>query len=158
MRTIHLGLLLGTAITLAGCNIQAGGGGSAPANNSAPAAPAPAPAPAPAAPAAPQGGGDQGGGAPDAQVHGAARQNFTVVNNTGHVVVTLNVSPSSETRWGPDILGRDVLGNGESADITFDRDESICLWDVRATYDDGDTTDMRQVNLCQVGTVTLTAS
>src|SRR3954463_2612152 len=81
-----------------------------------------------------------GGGTPTAEVQGQARQNFTVVNNTGHVVVTLNVSPSNENSWGPDILGRDVLANGESAAITFERGETQCMWDIKATYDDGDTT------------------
>jgi hypothetical protein len=71
-------------------------------------------------------------------------------------VVTLNVSPSNENSWGPDILGRDVLANGESAAITFDRSETQCNFDIKATYDDGDTTDMRGVNLCTVATVTLT--
>ena len=35
----------------------------------------------------------------------AAPQDFTIVNNTGHTVMTLNVSPTSEDEWGPDILG-----------------------------------------------------
>ena len=142
------GLLLGTAFVLAGCNVQTNAPPAA-ANNSA-AAPA-APAPAPAAPAAPE-----GSSAPSAEVQGQARQNFTVVNNTGHTVVTLNVSASNDNHWGPDILGRDVLGNGESAQITFDRSEAQCMWDIKATYDDGDTSDMRGVNLCTVATVTLT--
>lgn len=86
-----------------------------------------------------------------------APQDFTIHNQTGHVVMTLNVSPSSETRWGPDILGRDVLADGESAEITFDRDEDICLWDIRVTYDDGDTGDWRQINLCETTDVTLGA-
>ncbi len=84
-----------------------------------------------------------------------APQDFTIHNQTGHVVVTLNVSPSSETRWGPDVLGREVLGDGESASVTFDRNEDICLWDIRVTYDDGDTGDWRQVNLCETSEITL---
>ena len=150
------GLLLGTAFVVAGCNVNvpAGGGGDAgkPTGN----APAPAPAPAPAAPAAPAPAPAAGGATPSAEVHGLARQNFTVVNNTGHVVVTLNVSASNENSWGPDVLGRDVLANGESAAITFDRGETQCMWDIKATYDDRGTTDMRGVNLCNVATVTLT--
>jgi len=142
-------MLLGSTLVLAGCNIQAGSG-EKPAESTNTPAPA-APAPAPAAPAE-----AEGGAAPSAEVQGQARQNFTVLNRTGHVVVTLNVSASNEDSWGPDILGRDVLGDGESAEITFERGESQCLWDIRATYDDGDTTDMRGVNLCQVATVTLT--
>ena len=149
MKTSHFaGLLLGTAFVLAGCNVQSNTAPKPADNAAAPAAPA---APAPAAPAAPE-----GAGAPSAEVQGQARQNFTVVNNTGHTVMTLNVSASNENSWGPDILGRDVLSNGESAAITFERGESQCNFDIRATYDDGDTTDMRGVNLCQVATVTLT--
>ena len=150
---LFTGLLLGTAFVLAGCNVQTNAGPK-PADNAAPPA-------APAAPAAPANtaaapAAAQGGGAPSAEVQGAARQNFTVVNNTGHTVVTLNVSASNDNNWGPDILGRDTLGNGESADITFPHDTTQCMWDIKATYDDGDTTDMRGVNLCTVATVTLT--
>lgn len=91
-----------------------------------------------------------------AEVQGQAQQNFTVINNTGHIVMTLNVSPSNEDSWGPDILGASVIANGKSAQVTFERGQSQCQWDIRVTYDDGDTSDMRGVNLCQVATVTLT--
>jgi len=108
-----------------------------------------------AAPAEPAGDGEAA--APAAPAGDQTNQNFTLNNNTGHTVVTLNVSASNEDSWGPDILGRDVLANGESAQITFPRAESQCEWDIRATYDDGDTTDARGVNLCELTTVNLTA-
>jgi len=145
------GTLCASALILAACNVQTGpvGGGNAqaPANNAAP---------QPATGGGAPGGGDQGSAAPGAEVQGEARQNFTVNNNTGHVVMTLNVSPSNENSWGPDILGSQVLADGESAEVSFARGEAQCLWDIRATYDDGDTTDMRGVNLCQVAVVNLT--
>jgi hypothetical protein len=153
MKTISVtALLLASALSLAGCNK-----GAAPAaNNTAAAAPKPAetntPAPAPAANEAAAEG--EGGGAPTTTV-GTARQNFSVVNATGHIVVTLNVSPTTENEWGPDILGRDVLQTGQTAQIVFDRAESQCNYDIRVTYDDNDTSEMRNVNLCQVGTVNL---
>ena len=142
--------LLASALALAGCNR-----GAAPANNTA--APKPAensaePAPAPATNEAE---GEEGA-APSTSV-GTARQNFSVVNGTGHTVQTLNVSPTTEDEWGPDILGTDVLQNGQTAQVTFDRAETQCNYDIRATYDDGDTTDVRNVNLCQVATVNLVA-
>lgn len=155
MKTISLtGLLLASALSLAGCNK-----GTAPAaNNAAAAAPKPAetntPAPAPASNEAAGGEAEGEGGAPSATV-GTARQNFSVVNATGHVVVTLNVSPTNESEWGPDILGTQVLQTGQTAQVVFDRAESQCNYDIRATYDDNDTSDMRNVNLCQVGTVQL---
>ncbi|HYI47316.1 MAG TPA: hypothetical protein VEX35_02525 [Allosphingosinicella sp.] len=86
----------------------------------------------------------------------AAPQDFTIVNNSGHTVMTLNVSPTAEDEWGPDILGSEVLANGESAEVTFDRGADHCHYDVRATYDDGDTGDWRNINLCETTTITLT--
>ena len=153
MKTISItALLLASALSLAGCNKAA-----APANNAAAAAkPAetntPAPAPAPAANQA--AGGEEGGAAPSTTV-GTARQNFSVVNATGHVVVTLNVSPTTENEWVPDILGSHVLQSGQTGQVVFDRADSQCNYDIRATYDDNDTSEVRNINLCQVGTVNL---
>jgi hypothetical protein len=56
----------------------------------------------------------------------AAQQDFVIVNHTGQAVLTLNVSPSDENTWGPDILGVDILANGERADVTFDNNEDRC--------------------------------
>ena len=85
----------------------------------------------------------------------AAQQDFTITNNTGHVIMTLNVSPSSEQSWGPDILGVDVLGAGEQAEISFPNDEARCEWDIRVTYDDGDTGAWQGINLCETVEVEL---
>ena len=150
MKTLSLtALLLASALSVAGCNKAA-----APANNAAAAAPKPAETNAPAPAANESAGEGEEGGAPTATV-GTARQNFSVVNATGHIVATLNVSPTTENEWGPDILGTNVLQPGQTAQVVFDRAESQCNYDIRATYDDNDTTDMRNVNLCQVGTVNL---
>ena len=87
----------------------------------------------------------------------AARQDFTVTNHTGHTIVTLNVSAHSDDHWGPDILGRDVLANGEQAEVSFDRNEDQCSWDIKVTYDDGTANDLRGVNLCETSEVEFTA-
>jgi hypothetical protein len=150
MRKLYLtGALLVSALAVAGCNK------AATTNNAA--APAAANTAAPAAPAgnSAAGGNNSAAAAP---AGGEAQQNFSVVNNTGHTVVTLNVSATNTDSWGPDILGRDTLANGESAQITFPRTTTQCNWDIKATYDDGTNTDMRNVDLCTVATVTLTAS
>ena len=147
MKKLYLtGALFASALAIAGCNK------AATTNNAA--APAAANTAAPAAPAAPANaaGGEAGAAAPAA----GGNQNFTLVNNTGHTVVTLNVSASNENSWGEDILGRDTLANGESAAITFPHGETECNFDIKATYDDGATTDARGVNLCTLTTVTLT--
>ena len=87
----------------------------------------------------------------------AAQQDFTVTNHTGHVIVTLNVSPHDDDQWGPDILGHEVLNNGERAAVRFDRDEDQCSWDIKVTYDDGTSNDLRGVDLCQTTEVEFTA-
>jgi hypothetical protein len=87
---------------------------------------------------------------------GRAQQDFTLVNNTGHPVISLNVSPASEDSWGADVLHGDTLASGESAQITFPRNTIPCEWDIKATYDDGNNTELRNVDLCTVATVTLT--
>jgi hypothetical protein len=142
--------LLASALAVAGCNK-----GAAPANNTAAPKPAENVATPPPAPANEAGESEEA--APPTASVATARQNFSVVNRTGHTVMTLNVSPTTEDEWGPDILGSDVLQAGQTAAVTFDRAETQCVYDIRATYDDGDTTDMRGVNLCQVGTVNLVA-
>ena len=87
----------------------------------------------------------------------AAQQDFTITNHTGHTIATLNVSPHDDDRWGPDILGRDTLANGEQAEVTFDRNEDQCSWDIKVTYDDGTSNDLRGVNLCETTEVEFTA-
>ena len=87
---------------------------------------------------------------------GATKLDFKILNKTGHTVVSFNVSPTTDEEWGEDILGKDMLADGESADITFDRTSTECKWDLKATYDDNDTTEMKKVDLCTVGEVTLT--
>lgn len=154
MKTLSVtALLLASALSMAGCNKAA----EPAANNAAaaaPAKPAETNTPAPAAPANQAAAEGEEGGAPTTTV-GTARQNFSVVNATGHIVVTLNVSPTTENEWGPDILGSAVLQTGQTAQVVFDRAEQQCNYDIRATYDDQDTSEMRNVNLCQVGTVNL---
>jgi hypothetical protein len=85
----------------------------------------------------------------------AAAQDFTIVNETGRTVVTLNISPTGENEWGPDLLGSEVMAEGTSASVTFDVDEARCLWDIRATFDDAAVGDWRALDLCEISTITL---
>lgn len=148
MKTRHLtALLCASVLGLAAC----GGAGEQKADSNA------TNAAAPAAPAESAGGNEaEAAGSEEGGATAVANQDFTLVNNTGHTVMTLNVSPSDSDQWGPDILGSNVLANGQSAQVSFERGQEQCVWDLRATYDDGDTTDARGVNLCQLTTVTLT--
>ena len=85
----------------------------------------------------------------------AAAQDFTIVNDTGRTMVMINISPTGEEAWGPDLLGSEVMADGATASVTFEIDESRCLWDVRATFDDGAVGDWRALDLCEISTITL---
>lgn len=85
----------------------------------------------------------------------AGQQDFVIVNNTGQAILTLNVSPASEDTWGPDILGIEILAAGERGQVSFDNDEERCDWDIRVTYEDGDTGDWRGIDLCETAVVEL---
>ena len=85
----------------------------------------------------------------------AAAQDFTIVNATGRTVLTINISPTGEEDWGPDLLGSEVMADGATASATFDVDESRCLWDIRASFEDGAIGDWRGLDLCEISTITL---
>lgn len=139
MKSRSTGLLFVSMLALAACGSEK----TAPAANESNASAA--------APAA-EGNATEG----EAAAPAGAQQDFNIVNNSGHTVMTLNVSPSDSNQWGPDILGTDTLAEDGSGTVSFARGQDQCLWDIRATFDNGETGDWRQVNLCEASTITLT--
>ncbi len=61
---------------------------------------------------------------------------FTLVNKTGYPISAVYIGPSSSKEWGENILD-DVLGDGESATITFHpKAGAITKWDLRVSWED----------------------
>jgi hypothetical protein len=85
-----------------------------------------------------------------------AQQNFRLVNRTGYQINEVYVSPSANDRWGRDILGDGVMPSGTSRNITFPRATRACTFDLRVVYADGERGETREINLCEVSTVTVT--
>jgi len=82
-------------------------------------------------------------------------RDFELINNTGTDIHEVYVSPSNNTDWGRDILGRDILPDGESVTITFARfSQGDCLYDIKVVTDEGNEGTLGQVNLCETNTVT----
>ncbi|WP_439597030.1 hypothetical protein [Falsiroseomonas sp.] len=92
---------------------------------------------------------------PAAPAQAQGRQDFTMVNRTGYQINEVYVGPSSSPNWGRDILGQNVLANGRSFNVTFPGRSSECMWDIKVVYEDRDQSELRQVNLCRVSTITL---
>lgn len=91
-------------------------------------------------------------------MHGAAlagQQDFTIVNKTGYPLKHIYVAESKSDSWDEDVLGRDVLNDGESFELSFDKAENTCKWDMKVAYDDGETATWENLDLCKISKLTL---
>ena len=85
----------------------------------------------------------------------AGRQDFVLVNQTGRDIVNLYITPSKSYYWNDDILGVDILGNGESTEIVFDRKETNKYWSMMATFSDGNDFVWEDIDLFSISKITL---
>jgi hypothetical protein len=77
-------------------------------------------------------------------VSGAA-SNVTVYNQTKWVLAHFYLSPVDEAEWGPDQLGDEVIGTGESFEL---RNIPCDSYDVRLVDEDGDECIVAEVDIC----------
>jgi hypothetical protein len=91
-----------------------------------------------------------------APVARANHLNFTLYNESSYSIWYFYVSPARSNSWGSDVLGRTTLKSGESTPITFTNqsDDSPCIWDVKAVFQDN-TNRINRVNLCETRSVTV---
>ena len=80
---------------------------------------------------------------------------FTLVNKTGLTIDEVYLSPTSDDDWGKDVMGRDVLKNGEKVDITFSSEETECNWDLKIVDEEEDAVEWDKLNLCTANEITL---
>jgi hypothetical protein len=86
----------------------------------------------------------------------AANLDFIIVNRTGRTIVDLAITPSGESSaWSDDILVQRDVPTGERAAASYTRDVELCLWDLRATFEDGRRQSWPNVNLCDTIRVVL---
>lgn len=80
---------------------------------------------------------------------------FTLVNKTGLTIMEVYLSPTNDDEWGEDVMGKDVLANGEKVDITFSSGETECNWDLKIVDEDDDDVEWTKLNLCTANEITL---
>jgi hypothetical protein len=85
----------------------------------------------------------------------AGDQDFTLRNRTGYTIEQVYVSPSNDNSWGEDVLGKDVMRDGASTDITFSRKETACKWDLKVVFDDDEDAIWEDFDLCSISEITL---
>lgn len=84
-----------------------------------------------------------------------AAQDFTLVNKTGVIINALYISPADKDDWDEDILGKDQLGDGETLDITFDREEKSDKWDLKVEDSKGNSIEWTDLDLLKISKITL---
>lgn len=86
----------------------------------------------------------------------AGDQDFTLTNKTGYAIDQVYVSPSAADDWEEDILGQDILANGDHVNIHFSRNTSACKFDLKVIYvDDGSSAEWEDIDLCSVEKITI---
>lgn len=79
---------------------------------------------------------------------------FKFHNKSDFVVTELYASPSNVSGWEEDILGADVLGSGETVNVTIADGRRACEYDLRIVFDDGDAVEDR-TDLCDTASYTV---
>lgn len=85
----------------------------------------------------------------------ADKRDFRLVNDTGHTVREVYVSPTKTNDWEEDVLDVDVLPDNDSVDISFDDKNKTCIYDMKLVYKDNDTEEWDNINLCEVSKLTV---
>ena len=85
----------------------------------------------------------------------ASDADFTLVNKTGYQIDDVYVSPTKVDEWGKDITGKDALADGVKVDIVFPHGDGKCKFDIKVKYNDGDTAEWANVDLCEYTAITL---
>ena len=90
-----------------------------------------------------------GGFAADAQAQ-TGDPSFNLVNRSNRTIFEAYASPASDSNWGQDRLGTNVVPAGRSFVMRLPQGE--CIWDVRVVYDrqGGPAEERRNINLCNL--------
>lgn len=99
-------------------------------------------------------GGGGGGGGPAARGQAST---VTIVNSSGMRIDVINVSPVTSSNWGNDVLEDGVLPSGRRVQVRI-RDGGGCAYDLMVTYQDRQTEERRNVNLCSVENIVFNGS
>jgi hypothetical protein len=74
---------------------------------------------------------------------------FNLLNRSGQTIREIYVSAVTDTNWGRDLLGQDVLADGRAFAVRI-APSAGCRHDVRVVYADGRPEERRDVNTCTI--------
>ena len=88
----------------------------------------------------------------------AGDADFTLTNRTGYDIDSVYVVPSKQRDWGIDRLGKNILADGRSRFIAFNKSGNICIYDLSVGwvgYSEDEDSVWERINLCEINTITL---
>jgi hypothetical protein len=80
---------------------------------------------------------------------------FTLHNATGKVLKEVYVGPISSDEWGSDVMGKDVVGDGESVHLSFHPKATAKHWDLKIVFDDDKSTVWTNFDLTTIDDITI---
>lgn len=80
---------------------------------------------------------------------------FTLHNATGKILKEVYVGPNSSDEWGSDVMGKDVVGDGESVHLSFHPKATAKHWDLKIVFDDGKSTVWSNFDLTTIDDITI---
>ncbi len=84
----------------------------------------------------------------------AGAQDFILVNRTGYDIYVVNVSPSDTEQWEEDILGSQILADGEALQVRFPLRKQQ-YWDIQVKFKDGSGLFWMHLDLLHTRVITL---
>ena len=86
----------------------------------------------------------------------AGAQDFVLVNRTGYDIYTVHLSPSGKKEWEEDVLGSQILANGEALEVKF-RQRKERYWDMQVKFKDRSGLYWLRLDLMNTKLITLNA-
>jgi hypothetical protein len=87
---------------------------------------------------------------PAVQSQDGYNRDVRVHNQTGWTMTYFFASSSGSGAWGNDLLGSGTLGPGASVVLTIDNGSGACRYDFRGEFDNGESLDRTDINVCQI--------
>lgn len=85
---------------------------------------------------------------------------FVLINSTGKMLKTVEISPAGAGKWQANKVAEDAPKSdgvkvGARMTLHFDKDENQCRYDVKGTFEDSSTAVWSSINVCDNAYVTL---
>lgn len=95
-------------------------------------------------------------GVASAQSNDGMNRNVRIINDTGRTIMYFYASRQGVNSWEEDMLGSDVLADGQSVNANIDDGSRACRYDFKAVFDNNQSVERYNINVCEISTYTFT--